>query len=361
MTNKITKIVITGGPCAGKTTGMSWIQNAFSKRGYKVLFVNEAATELINSGVQPWSFSICDFQTSILQMQLAKEKIYEDVAKTSDFEKILIVCDRGALDGKAFMEQEDYYRIINKINKTENELRDSYDAVFHLVTAAKGAESFYTLENNTARTETVEQARLADDKLINAWNGHPHFKIINNDVDFDNKMKKLIDEIAKVLGEPKSFDSKRRFLIEYPDIEALKQMDNVKEVEIFQTYLKCTENEKIQIRKRGFNNDYIYYQIKTCIKNNQLIQNEKIISESQYEELLSYSDPSRKQLHRTCFYLIENNQYFQIDIYPFINNKAILKVETSNLNEEIIIPSFVKVIEDVTNNSNYLNSELSKH
>jgi nucleoside-triphosphatase THEP1 len=34
----IHKIVITGGPCAGKTTALSWIQNAFSQRGYAVLF-----------------------------------------------------------------------------------------------------------------------------------------------------------------------------------------------------------------------------------------------------------------------------------------------------------------------------------
>ena len=32
-----------------------------------------------------------------------------------------------------------------------------YDAVFHLVTAAQGAERFYTLENNQARSETPEQ------------------------------------------------------------------------------------------------------------------------------------------------------------------------------------------------------------
>ena len=32
----ITKIVITGGPCAGKSTAMSWIQNAFTQKGYKV-------------------------------------------------------------------------------------------------------------------------------------------------------------------------------------------------------------------------------------------------------------------------------------------------------------------------------------
>lgn len=38
---EITKIVITGGPCAGKSTAMSWIQNAFTQKGYRVLFVPE--------------------------------------------------------------------------------------------------------------------------------------------------------------------------------------------------------------------------------------------------------------------------------------------------------------------------------
>lgn len=38
-------------------------------------------------------------------------------------------------------------------------LRDQrYDAVVHLVTAADGAENFYTLANNEVRTESIEQA-----------------------------------------------------------------------------------------------------------------------------------------------------------------------------------------------------------
>ena len=51
----ITKIVITGGPCAGKTTAMGRIQREFGKMGYKVLFVSETATELITGGVAPWT------------------------------------------------------------------------------------------------------------------------------------------------------------------------------------------------------------------------------------------------------------------------------------------------------------------
>ena len=52
---KLSKIVITGGPCAGKTTAMSWIQNTFAQKGYTVLFVPETATELITGGVAPWT------------------------------------------------------------------------------------------------------------------------------------------------------------------------------------------------------------------------------------------------------------------------------------------------------------------
>jgi len=51
---KIEKIVITGGPCAGKTTAMSWIQNAFTELGYHVIFVPETATELITGGIASW-------------------------------------------------------------------------------------------------------------------------------------------------------------------------------------------------------------------------------------------------------------------------------------------------------------------
>lgn len=41
---ELTKIVIKGGPCAGKTTVMSWIQNTFTQKGYKVVFMLETAT-----------------------------------------------------------------------------------------------------------------------------------------------------------------------------------------------------------------------------------------------------------------------------------------------------------------------------
>ena len=80
---QLTRIVITGGPCAGKTTAMSWIQNAFTKMGYAVLFVDETATQLITGGAAPWlSTSNRDFQLQLLQLQQAKENGFMEIGKT---------------------------------------------------------------------------------------------------------------------------------------------------------------------------------------------------------------------------------------------------------------------------------------
>lgn len=137
----INKIVITGGPCAGKTTGLNWIRNAFTKLGYTVLFISETATELITGGVSPVTCATnLEFQKCQMRLQLEKEKIYEAAARSMPAGKILIVCDRGALDNRAYMSEEEFKEILSGIGANETELRGSYDAVFHLVTAAKGAE-----------------------------------------------------------------------------------------------------------------------------------------------------------------------------------------------------------------------------
>ena len=178
---EISKIVITGGPCAGKSTAMSWIQNAFTQRGYQVLFVPETATELITGGVAPWTCgSNLDYQICQIGLQMEKERIFEQAAKTMDCDKVLVVCDRGMLDNKAYMTEMEFQQVLTLMNQNEVELRDSYGAVFHLVTAAKGAEKFYTTSNNAARTETVEEAaayfRIGENKLR---------KIINDNQDAD--------------------------------------------------------------------------------------------------------------------------------------------------------------------------------
>ena len=94
-------------------------------------------------------------------------------------------------------------------------LRDKhYDAVIHMVTAADGAEKFYTLENNASRTETPEQARDIDKKLIKAWTGHRHLRIIYNSTDFDGKINRVYDAINQIVGIPDRLEIEKKFLVE---------------------------------------------------------------------------------------------------------------------------------------------------
>lgn len=359
---QITKIVITGGPCAGKTTGMNWIQNAFTAMGYAVIFVPETATELISGGVAPWTLnSNLDYQLCQMKLQIEKERIFEEAAtKIYNSDKVLIVCDRGAIDNKAYMDDIEFKKALELLNLNETELRDNYDAVFHLVTAAKGAEKFYTISNNKARTETIEEAAAMDDKLISAWTGHPHFRVIDNTKGFEEKMKHLISEISSFLGEPEPYEIERKFLIEYPNIQALEKNPNCRCVEIIQTYLNSVDDE-IRVRQRGENGNYIYFKtIKKKIDDVKRIEIEMRLSQNEYLTLLMDADTTKRQIRKTRYCLTYESQYFEIDIYPFWDDKAIVEIELNDENAEINFPDYIKIIKEVTDDDAYKNASLAK-
>ncbi len=354
-------IVITGGPCAGKSTALSWIQKEFTQKGYTVLFIGESATELINSGVKG---TVCkskkDFQLAILRMQKSKEDLYQEAASKMN-NKVLIVCDRGTLDGKAYISELEFQYLMKVMNTNEIELRDNYDAVFHLVSAAKGAKDFYTFETNKARTETIEEAAILDDKIISAWTGHPHLRIIDNSTNFEGKMQRLINELSSFLGEPKPCEMERKYLIEFPNIKELENMHNCEKVEIIQTYLTSDNDEEVRIRQRGKEGNYIYYKtIRKKINDSKRFEVEKRLTKEEYLNLLMSADPDYRQIRKTRYCLMHNKTYYEIDIYPFWKDKALVEVELKEENQKINLPNCLKVIKDVTEDENYKIYSLAK-
>lgn len=359
---QISKIVITGGPSAGKSTAMSWVQNEFTQMGYTVLFVPETATELITGGVAPWTCGTnADYQKCQMKLQIEKEKIFEQAAATMKAEKILIVCDRGILDNKAYMDAAEFEQAIDSVGSNEVELRDSYDAVFHLVTAAKGAEKFYTTANNAARKETPAEAAALDDKLISAWTGHPHLRVIDNTATFEDKMKSLIAEISSFLGEPEPLEIERKYLIEYPDIAWLESNPTCRRIEIIQTYLKSKDGDEIRVRQRGADGNYIYFQtIKRKVSDLKRIEIEKRLSQVEYLRLLMEADTTKRQIRKTRYCLTYESRYFEIDVYPFWSDKAICEIELASENEKITFPEQIKIIKEVTDDEQYKNASLAK-
>lgn len=358
----ITKIVITGGPGAGKTTGLSRIETAFRNLGYVVLFVPETATELITGGVSP---KTCGdnlaYQKCQMRLQLEKERVFEQAARSMKAEKILIVCDRGTMDNRAYMDELEFARLLREMDMTEVQLRDNYDAVFHMVTAAKGARKYYTTENNKARTETPEEAAARDDRLIAAWTGHPHLRVIDNSTGFEEKLRRLITEIRSFLGEPEPMEIERKFLIEYPDLKWLESTPSCRKVDIIQTYLSAREGDEVRVRQRGENGSYVYFKtLKRRVSETTRIEVEQRLSQDEYLRLLMEADPARRPIRKTRYCLTYDSQYFEIDVYPFWNDKAIVEIELTDENTEIRFPKELKVLKEVTDDPNYKNAALAR-
>lgn len=359
---KITKIVVTGGPCAGKTTAMSWIQNAFVQLGYVVLFVPETATELITGGVAPWTAGTNgEYQKCQMKLQLQKEEIFLYAAKTMKADKILIVCDRGAMDNKAYMNEEEAQAVYRYVGKSEKELREDYDAVFHLVTAAKGAEKFYTTANNSARTETVEEAAALDDRIISCWMGHPHLRIIDNSVEFQIKLKRLISEIASFLGEDMPFEKERRFLIKMPSPEFRGSVPATGRIEIVQTYLAVNNNvSEVRLRDRDVAGAHFYYQtMKRKSESGQIVEIEKRLSKEEYLELLWEEDPSKDRIRKKRYCIEYEGCYYEIDAYPFWEDKAILIVALGPSDGKIPLPPEIEVIKEITDDPEWDNAAIA--
>ena len=114
-------------------------------------------------------------------------------AKTIKNNEVLIVCDRGMMDSKAYLSDLEFATVLNEIKENEIELRDNYDAVFHLVTAAKGAEEFYTLENKEMnfhyRTSFLQT--------------HPEYICLEAVIKLTKGDKNALDEVIKEINEMK--------------------------------------------------------------------------------------------------------------------------------------------------------------
>lgn len=357
----IRKIVVTGGPCGGKTTALTRIQRDLAHLGYTVLVVPETATSLISGGVAPWTCgSNEEYQKCQMLLQLQKERVFEQAANTMSDEKIVIVCDRGELDNKVYMTDEEFAHVLDFLGTTETELRDSYDAVFHLVTAAKGAEEFYTLENNGARYESVEEAAALDDKFIAAWTGHPHFRVVDNRADFEDKMRHLMREITYFLGDLAPYEIERKFLVEYPDVAWLDSLPNCQRVDIVQTYLRSEPDQEIRIRQRGTNGNNIYYLTeKRITKNHKRMELQRRLTEREYLTLLMQADPALRQISKTRYCLTFEGQYFEVDLFPCWDDQAMVEIELTGEDVPVRFPPQLRVIREVTGDPNYRNAVIA--
>lgn len=78
-------------------------------------------------------------QTNLMRLQMNLEDIFIEIASTTPLHTI-IICDRGTMDGSAYVDENVWQAILDETGWSTIQLRDRrYEAVIHMVTAAEGA------------------------------------------------------------------------------------------------------------------------------------------------------------------------------------------------------------------------------
>lgn len=370
---KIHKICITGGPCAGKTTGLAYVAEKLRERDIAVFLVPEAATLIAQGGgmIKTADYTNDDainFQTTLLLTQCHLEDLFMDLALLARQEAVILT-DRGLMDGSAYMKPENWQTLLDEKGWNEVSLRDRrYDAVIHLVTAAEGAVEFYNLANAARYEKNLEDAIDVDHKIQNAWMGHPNFQIVDNKntKNFEHKKNRLLSLISKIIGKPNTMKMryKRKYLLDIKKNvnDAIPNNIKTKIFTIEDTYLK-EENvdDVVRIRKSYSKGYYTYtYSSKMIGPLKEFVKTKRQISPREYFSFMQQKDVTRNtiQKERVCF--IEKS-YFIMDTYKIPNKTfSLLKIEVENMESQIEFPDFVKIRKEFTNNVNYTSHFLSK-
>lgn len=200
MNNSVKKIVITGGPCAGKTMALTYVKAHFERNGFFVIVVEEVPTELMRMGITLDRFGKIPFQKAIIDLQQKKEQVVLDVIGSSNKnDKIIILYDRGILDHYIYINAEQQRWIECELGLEQNQLYYNYDIVIHLVSTATEMPHLYEKTEN--RHEDVIEARDRDAQIEEIWHLHPRYLKIGCELHFDEKINKLIKEIEEGLEQ----------------------------------------------------------------------------------------------------------------------------------------------------------------
>lgn len=342
---EIIKIVLTGGPCAGKTTALSSIKKYLYDNNIPVVTVPETATELILNDQKFINIeTIYNFQSLILRKQLSKESIAEDYIKTvlKPIDRCVIIYDRGILDNKAYLvNRSDINKLLKKYNLTEIEVLDSYDLVLDLLSLATCKKELYNFSNE-ARTEDIETASMIDNKTSLAWIGHRNLRIIDSSISFEEETEIILNYIKEIINNSQTREIRRFLVDDNLSDYSIYNNNNSEELYITDYFIEGEDNTyNYVLSKREHNTDTSYvYSIYTEDCKKKTIVYDKKITKEKYFELLIHNKVINKVVKKeTNFY--DNRKKYTLCFY---GDYTILEVEENKINREIIFPSNLEII-----------------
>ena len=157
-----------------------------------------------------------------------------------------------------------------------------------------------------------------------------------------------------------AIETERKFLIEFPIINAISSNDLCVIKSIEQTYLISEKGCSRRVRKITSNGIQTFiYTKKTRISEISCIEEEYEISEDEYLAMMEQKNPVLNTIFKTRYSFPCKKHIMEVDIYPFWNDRAILEIELETENEKYEIPEIFHIIKDVSDDKRYKNISLA--
>lgn len=153
----------------------------------------------------------------------------------------------------------------------------------------------------------------------------------------------------------------RKFLIAYPDIEALKATPDYRCVHMEQSYLAADESFIGGRVRRIVDGDSVRYVYTYKMKLSDLTRREfeRELSAEEYEELLGRKIPDTITIEKDRHSFSYAGLTYELDVYSFWDDKATLEAEVDSEDTPIPVPPCVTLIREVTHDRRYNNSRLA--
>jgi predicted ATPase len=175
------RVVITGGPGAGKTASLEVARRTLCEH---VGFARESASIVFGGGFprEDREPAACAAQRAIFHVQRELETLFDDRA---DLE--LVLCDRGTVDCAAYWprSEDEFYR---ELGTTQAAELARYAAVIHL--RPPPARDGY--QRKGLRIESATEAARIDRRIEHGWRGHPRRFFIDHTHDFPAKVRRVL-------------------------------------------------------------------------------------------------------------------------------------------------------------------------
>jgi len=353
---KIYKIVLTGGPCAGKTTILNKLNKYLKQQNIPFVTIPETATDLIVNGITPSAMTAYEFQTIVIKRQLNYELDAEEYFTNhfANHDKCVIIYDRGIFDNAAYMDDIGFSKILSEFNLMSMSVIDSYDMVLDLLSVAACKKEAYNLDNE-ARKENVSEAEILDNKTSNAWANHHNLKLLSSKVSIEEETKTVIDYINNALDEIEN-QEKVKYLVNILKSN-LSIYNNIPQLNVTEYHFDVglpNDYHFVISARNTYGKSYILeiYQEKehkiTTIYNKTIDYNTYEYINDNYQCLKTFE---KKEIN-----FIRNQTFYRLSAHQ---DQVFIEIQNNTANDEYLLPDGISIYNtqniDVKNNNDIRN------